>query len=153
MKERATIVCTRSGRVLLVTRGNGRWALPGGTIRRSELPAEAARRELVEETGLAAGRLAFLFMFGGLRKRHHVFHLDVPRAATPRPGNEIVDCLWLHAALDPPVPVSVPTREIMRLFVLGKHAGPREPAVRTLAAARERARTRLPGCRRRGDDV
>jgi hypothetical protein len=34
MKDRATVLCIRDGRVLLVARARSRWALPGGRIRR-----------------------------------------------------------------------------------------------------------------------
>ncbi len=71
MKERATDVCWQRGRVLLVERGRARGALPGGTVRKGESPAEAARRELIEETMLEGCELSYLFHFGDLNKRHH----------------------------------------------------------------------------------
>jgi ADP-ribose pyrophosphatase YjhB (NUDIX family) len=91
MKERATVVCRQQDKILLVTRGRSRWSLPGGTIRRSESPVEAARRELIEETALAVDGFTFLFEFGGLTKRHHVFLVDLaggraPTASTRYPG-------------------------------------------------------------------
>ncbi|WP_321858702.1 NUDIX hydrolase [Paraburkholderia tropica] len=116
MKDRATVICRRRDEILLVTRGNGRWALPGGAIRTGELPADAARREFVEETGATPGEVRFLFFFGGLRKRHHVFSWTMPEDVTPLPSNEIVGLVWCRSAKDPELAVSVPTREILRLY-------------------------------------
>jgi len=57
-----SVAIVRDGRVLLVRRGRepslGLYAFPGGRVEREETLEEAARRELTEETALAAGRLA-----------------------------------------------------------------------------------------------
>ena len=118
MKQRATVVCWKQGRILLVERGRARWSLPGGTIRRDETPAQAALRELGEETTLTAPKLSYLFQFVGLNKRHHVFFAVLPANARPKPANEIVRCRWFRPHKLDTLLTSVPTREIVRL-VLG----------------------------------
>ena len=68
-----------NGRVLLGRHAEGMWLLPGGTIEPGELPADAALREMWEETGLAVTLTRLVGVFGGddyivqLRKwRSHV---------------------------------------------------------------------------------
>ncbi|WP_027796002.1 NUDIX hydrolase [Paraburkholderia acidipaludis] len=116
MRERATIVCFQRDKVLLVARGRSRWSLPGGTIKRSESPLEAAYRELEEETTIAGHALAYLFQFGGINKRHHVFFAELPRDTRPEPQNEIVQCRWFKPAKILTLAASVPTHEIVRLL-------------------------------------
>ena len=129
MKERATVVCRQHDKILLVTRGRSRWSLPGGTIRRSESPVEAARRELLEETALGIDDFSFLFQFGGLTKRHHVFLVDLPTNLTPAASNEISRCRWIRPKQVSNVITSVPTREIVRLLVSHKNVTISVPAV------------------------
>jgi 8-oxo-dGTP diphosphatase len=59
-------------KVLLIERGlepfKGRWALPGGFVRVDETLDEAARCELVEETGLQDVFLEQLYTFGSVER-------------------------------------------------------------------------------------
>ena len=58
--------------VLLIERGlepyKGRWALPGGFVRVDETLDDAARRELVEETGMQKVFLEQLYTFGAVNR-------------------------------------------------------------------------------------
>ncbi len=99
-------VVVRDGDILLIRRasppGRGRWSLPGGRVQAGESLAEAARRELEEETGLAGevGKaVGWTELIG--RRRHYVvvdFWVSVPPGATPTAGTDATDAAW--AGLD-----------------------------------------------------
>jgi 8-oxo-dGTP diphosphatase len=116
MKDRATVVCVRENRILLVARERSRWALPGGRIRRDETPLEAARRELSEETTLAAIELTYLFQFTGFNTLHDVFFADIAHHASVQPNNEITKCRWFAPVKIATLSASIPTRGIVELF-------------------------------------
>ena len=62
--QAAGVVCFRGGEVLLIRRGRpprkGEWSLPGGRMEADETPAQAALRELTEETGVTARLLGLI---------------------------------------------------------------------------------------------
>ncbi|KVV38883.1 NUDIX hydrolase [Burkholderia territorii] len=114
-KERATIVCHRNNRVLLVARRpTSRWTLPGGVIRRGESALDAAHRELREETGLVGLELAYFFYVDGSVKRHHVFVAMLPPGRRACPGHEIALCRWAHLDAVARWPASAPTQRIVQ---------------------------------------
>jgi 8-oxo-dGTP diphosphatase len=98
--------------VLLVQRGHapfrGAWALPGGFVDADEEPEAAARRELAEETGVAAAELRLLGVFGrpGRDPRGHTvtcayLALFPPPAPEPRAGDDAAKAQWWPAAAPP----------------------------------------------------
>lgn len=61
----------RDGKVLLQKRrDNGLWADHGGSVELSEKVEDAARREMLEETGLVAGELTLFGIYSGPEMDH-----------------------------------------------------------------------------------
>jgi 8-oxo-dGTP diphosphatase len=98
------VVFDTRGRVLLVRRKfapfRGHYALPGGFVEIGETVEDAARRELMEETGVKAGRLRLVGVYSDPKRdpRGHtcsaVFLATAPRAK-PKAGDDAAEVEWV----------------------------------------------------------
>jgi 8-oxo-dGTP diphosphatase len=100
------VICLRGDEVLLIRRSapplNGHWSLPGGRIEWGERAADAALRELIEETGVEAELTGLievadgLFGEGPVPERHYVLVDYAARwlAGEPRPGDDAADAAF-----------------------------------------------------------
>jgi 8-oxo-dGTP diphosphatase len=116
MKERATVICKRDGRILYVRKPKSRWALPGGKIEIGETPEQAAVRELSEETGLEDLELVYLAEYEKDNVMHYVFMAMLSPSAKPLPQNEIAACKWSHAKNVRDLNASSATKSIVKSF-------------------------------------
>ena len=96
-------IVIHDGALLMVQRANdpgkGLWSLPGGRVEQGEYLADALRREVREETGLAVdvGELAGILEVPG-DDLHYVildFHATVDGAVEPVAGTDASDVRWV----------------------------------------------------------
>ncbi|WP_449432699.1 NUDIX hydrolase [Pseudomonas putida] len=97
-RARATVICLRSGKVLMVRKKSGRWNFPGGTIEPDETPIQAAAREFKEETDIHCDGLLELCAVEAGSILHHVFTTQYDDRAKPIASNEIAACKWVLRA-------------------------------------------------------
>lgn len=109
MNQAAGVLIIDRDRVLLVRHNYGlrRWSFPGGVVEAGETPAEAARREALEEIGVEVhlGDLQGRYRVHGLGRPDievHIFTASVIsgniRIADPA---EIADLGWFHPSAAP----------------------------------------------------
>lgn len=105
------VVVCRDGRVLLIRRGRpprlGQWSLPGGGQMLGETVEQAARREVLEETGLALRRIELLTVVDLVEPddagavRYHYTLVDFVAEAgpgEPRAGDDAAAVAWHEPA-------------------------------------------------------
>lgn len=101
------VVVLRPNAVLLVRRGKppsqGSWAIPGGAQDLGETAEAAARRELLEETGLKVGPLHLAANVDSIHRdpdgriRYHYTIIDFAAAwvgGEPVAGDDVSDVIW-----------------------------------------------------------
>lgn len=106
LRERASCVVTRDGKLLLVADSKSIFMLPGGGVDPGETIEAAIERELLEETGLRAVRTKFEYVFETSSNRHHVFTVEAEGeldGGKIEVGGEIYGLLWWNLESDLPV--------------------------------------------------
>jgi 8-oxo-dGTP diphosphatase len=101
------IVVLKPGVVLLVRRGKppnmGAWSLPGGAQEVGETAETAARRELMEETGVTVGPLTLAANVDTIRRdaagrvQYHYTIIDFAAAwldGEPAAGTDVSEAIW-----------------------------------------------------------
>jgi 8-oxo-dGTP diphosphatase len=127
------VILQDGDRILLVQRGRepsrGLWTFPGGVVELGETIRQAARREMLEETGLeiqvgpVVEVLDRILQDEAGRIRYHYVLVDLlahPLGGTLRVGDDAQDARWLR--LDEMPSLDVPDRvvEIARRVLPGR---------------------------------
>jgi 8-oxo-dGTP diphosphatase len=102
-RDGASIAVFKDRKVLLVKRGRppfaGLWSLPGGKTEGEEAPREAARRELMEETGIEAdveGVVDTIKVAGDDTGYRLTVFYGRPIGGTLRAGGDSLAAEWVH---------------------------------------------------------
>lgn len=98
------VVLDGEGRILLIRRKNapfeGQYALPGGFVDIGETVEAAAKRELMEETGVKAGKLRLVGVYSDPARdsRGHtcsVAYMTKVRSTKAQAGDDAAELAWI----------------------------------------------------------
>ena len=95
-------VVEHDGRWLMIrnTYGHQYWTLPGGGVKRGESPADAAKREVAEEVGIALGDVEAIGSYFSTRHYSkdtvYCFRARVTTADHKIDGREIAEAAWFE---------------------------------------------------------
>lgn len=111
----ACLVVLRKGKALLTLRSIepriGEWCLPGGFLEWGESPEEGAGRELLEETGVTAGRLSLIGAYDSITgQNRHVLLLAYrvhDWSGEPVAGDDAAEVRWFDFDSLPPLAFKV----------------------------------------------
>ncbi|MHB8285076.1 MAG: NUDIX hydrolase [Caulobacteraceae bacterium] len=118
------VVCLRGDEVLMIQRGRaplkGHWSLPGGKIEWGERAADAALRELSEETGVQAELLGLIDVVDGLflgegESSHYVLVDYAARwiAGAPLAGDDAAQAVFVPVSELSPLDLWLETMRII----------------------------------------
>jgi 8-oxo-dGTP diphosphatase len=110
-RRRGTAIVDTPAGILVVSRDDRTFYLPGGGAERGETRRDAAIRELKEETNLAAADCVFLFEYTSFTNSHKVYLMKSTGAA--KPSNEIRYLAYFNGSN---LKVSNTTWEIIDLY-------------------------------------
>jgi 8-oxo-dGTP diphosphatase len=98
----AGVVCLRGDQVLLIRRGKaprlGEWSIPGGRMEMGETAAQAALRELGEETGVRAELLGLIDVVDFFGETGQMVLIDYAArwiAGEPAAGDDAIDARFV----------------------------------------------------------
>lgn len=119
-------VVFNGGRVLLVRRGRppaeGDWAVPGGRVELGETLAQAAEREIFEETDVRIRAKEPVHVFDAVVRdaagavAYHYVIVDLAAdyiSGQPAPGDDALDARWVTATELQTLPVNAETRKLL----------------------------------------
>ena len=118
----AKCVITCNGKILFVRLGyaHNRWTSPGGELKKNETFEQAARREILEETGITLTRLeeigGYISVHKYSRDTVRVFLAESSSCELKLDGFEITEAIWASPET-PPTPYA---RNVPRILAMIK---------------------------------